>query len=329
MRALVAEMLQAVSPSGPTPPFDVDSPTYVAIRFTQFAVVTLLIGLVAFRVAVWPRYLNRREHTDERTSDLAILSGPWLRRGLIMLTVIQVARLAAQHRVYFEDGAWSMATMQPLLWQSGWGLAWLIAAGTILTAFVALRRLASARRAGWWILAGALVVLTWTMAMSGHPAVAPSPRLAMALDALHVIGAGGWVGSLSVMMFLAVPAVLRSSEPDPHQRVARLVAAFSPTALVFAALLGATGALAGWRNVGSWSALVQSDYGRMLLVKLVLVGVIAGIGAINWRRVLPRLGQPSATRTLRRSAVLELTAAVVVLAVTALLVATAMPEPVS
>ncbi len=319
-------MLQSLPLSEPTPPFDVESPAYVVIRFTQYAAVTLLIGGVAFRAAVLPRYSRGEQHGESLTADLATALATWLTRGLITLTVVHVARLAAQHRVYFEDGAWSMATMRPLLWQSGWGLAWLIAAGSIVAAFVALRRISRAQRAGWWLLGGALVVLCWTMAMSGHPAVASSSRFAMTLDALHIVAAGGWVGSLSVMMLLAVPALLRGAETDGHWRVARLVAAFSPTALIFAFLLSATGVVAGWRNVGSWSDLVQGEYGRLLLVKVALVGVIAGIGAVNWRRVLPRLGTPRATRMLRQSAVLELAAAVLVLTVTALLVATAMPE---
>lgn len=308
------------------PPFDVDSPAYVAIRFTQFAAVTLLIGCVAFRATVLPRLDKRRPHGELLSAEFIPQLAAWVFRALVVLSLVHVARLAAQHRVYFEDGAWSMGTMRPLLWQSGWGLAWLVAAGSILTAFMARWRIRRRRREGWWLLGAAVVVLSWTMAMSGHPAVAPSPRLAMAIDALHIIGAGGWLGSLCVMMFLAVPALLGASGPDGHQRVADLVAAFSPTALGFASLLGATGALAAWRNVGSWSELVHSEYGALLLIKMALVAVIAAFGAVNWKRIQPRLGQPLATRALQRGAVLELVAAMLVLVVTALLVATAMPE---
>ena len=91
-----------------------------------------------------------------------------------------------------------------------------------------------------------------------YPAAA-SPYAAEAIDTLHVLGAGGWIGSLSIMMFLSVPTFLRSSDEHKHHTVARMVAAFSPIALVFAALLSITGVFAGWRNVGSWSALFQSD----------------------------------------------------------------------
>ncbi len=346
MFALVTGMLQAVSPAEPSVAFDVDSPAYVAIRFVHSAVLTVLIGCVAFRLAVLPRFARRevvgkldrdKDHDTDRDSDrngdrahgadeFTPQLTSWLSWSLIVLLLAHVARLAAQHRVYFEDGAWTMGTMRPLLWQSGWGLAWLIASASTVIAFAAVWRIKHEWRAGWWLLAASLLVLCWTMAMSGHPAAAPAPSVAMALDAMHIVGAGGWVGSLSVMMFIAVPAVLRSSGSDAHLRIAGLVAAFSPTALVFASLLAVTGALAGWRNVGSWSGLRHSEYGTLLLIKLALVAVIAGLGAVNWQRVLPQLGEPAATRLLRRGAVPELGAAVVVLVVTAMLVATAMPE---
>lgn len=47
--------------------------------------------------------------------------------------------------------------------------------------------------------------------------------------------------------------------------------------------------------------------------------------AYNWRRVLPALGQPIATSRLLRSSLVELGAALLVLTVTAVLVATPMP----
>jgi copper transport protein len=95
--------------------------------------------------------------------------------------------------------------------------------------------------------------------------------------------------------------------------------------LVFALVLTVTGVIAGWRNIGSWTAMLHSSYGQLLALKLTVLSVVAGTGAYNWRRVLPVLGTAPATARLRRSAGVELTAAMVVLGVTAVLVATPMP----
>jgi len=120
--------------------------------------------------------------------------------------------------------------------------------------------------------------------------------------------------------------MLRSGGDERHENIAALVRAFSPTALGFVALLAVTGAIAAWRNIGSVAGLWQEPYGRVLLAKLALLSVAAGTGAYNWKRVLPILGSATATTRLRKSATLELAAAVLVLVVTAVLVATPMPR---
>ncbi len=306
--------------------FGVESPTYAAIRFVQFSAVTILFGSLALAQIVLPRFARVARADATVVESIVTQALHWTRIALVVLAGATLARLAAQHIVYFEDASWSMSTMQPLLLLSGWGHAWLLAAAAILLGFLAHRLAHHKRRGSWLLLSVPAFALSWSLAMSGHAAAAQNPLLAMTLDALHVIAAGGWIGSLTMLMLIAVPTVLRASNDHRHQLVARLIAAFSPTALVFSFTLGVTGAVAGWRNVGSWQGLVGSTYGQLLLVKLGLVAVVAVAGAINWRRVLPRLGEPSATRTLQRSAKFELAAALVILVVTAVLVATPTPE---
>ena len=148
----------------------------------------------------------------------------------------------------------------------------------------------------------------------------------MTVHTLHVLGAGGWIGSLAALMIVAVPAVLQFGGEERHRHVAGLVRAFSPTALGFAGLLVVTGAIAAWRNIGSVAGLWQEPYGQVLLAKLALLSVAAGTGAYNWKGVLPYLGSATATARLRKSAMLELAAAIAVLVVTAVLVATPMPS---
>ncbi|MEO7085229.1 MAG: CopD family protein [Gemmatimonadaceae bacterium] len=112
---------------------------------------------------------------------------------------------------------------------------------------------------------------------------------------------------------------------DRSTRVKALVNAFSPTALVSASIVAATGTVSAWLRLGSVSALWSSMYGRVLLLKLgVLVGVVA-TGAFNWLRVQPALGTDVATVRLRRSASIELAIGCAVLVVTAILVATPTP----
>ncbi len=308
------------------PAFDASSWEYVAIRAVQFVSIVLLIGVLAMHVVVLPR-LHRAGRGDAAfLAEARRRALPWSTRAVWAFGAATGARLGAQHLAVFgADDGWTMESVRALLLQSSWGSAWWVAvAGTGLGVW-ALRRVATDRAHGWSLLGVAIVAMAGTLSYSGHPAAATHRTAALVTDLLHLLGAGGWVGSLALLVLAGMPAALAVGETRAHAVIAGLVAEFSLTALVFASLLAITGVIAGWRNVGSWSGLWGSGYGQMLLAKLAVLSVAAGTGAYNWRRVLPALGTPVATARLRRSAAVELAAAVVVLCVTAVLVATPLP----
>ena len=86
-----------------------------------------------------------------------------------------------------------------------------------------------------------------------------------------------------------------------------------------------TGAATAWLHLRRFSALWMTSYGIALAVKLVLVLIVISLGAWNWRRVRPSLGDEGSEATIRRSARLELTFAVFVLVATSVLVT--LPSP--
>lgn len=310
--------------------FGVESPLFVVIRAVQSVAVVGLIGLLALQLLLLPRVARQEAAGPGMAAAIAATvhrAAPWAAGAIWAVGAVTAARLVAQYIAIFgAQTAWSRDAMGALLLHSTWGRGWWLAFLGFVIGLWAVRRIRREPASGWWMLAGAALLLTLSLAMSGHAAAASAPWLAMAVHALHVIGAGGWVGSLAALMIVAVPVALRHGGDDRHAVVAGWVRAFSPTALGFAALLTVTGAIAGWRNVGSLDALRHSTYGKVLLTKLAVLSVAAGTGAYNWKRVLPRLGHETATGRLRASAALELAAALVVLIITAVLVATPMPS---
>ncbi len=198
-----------------------------------------------------------------------------------------------------------------------------------------------------WIIGGALVlallgfilvwasvdrpnVVAWTLAGLGVAWVALGDavtalvhgRWAGVLNPIHSTGAALWLGTLLVMVVAGFPAVLvQTTVPSSRgPLVANLVNAFSPVALWSAALVGLTGVLTAWRHLKSLAALWTTAYGLALVMKLCLVAVVVGLGAWNWRRVRPMLGDEPAAYVIRRSATAELGFAALVLVVTAVLI---------
>lgn len=306
--------------------FGVESWEYAAIRAVQFIAIMGLTGVLAFRLAVLPRLARHGGDGGNILRAAVPRALAWARIAIGTVAVATLARLVAQHAAMFGTAEhWSGTTMGALLLQSGWGRGWWLAFAGALTGWWATGAGAQRRGHAWPVLTAAVAALVVSLSLSGHPAAAETPILAVAIDSLHVLGAGGWIGSLGMLMLIGVPVALRTPEAERHGYVAQLVTAFSPTALVFAALAALTGTLAAWRNIGSLAALWSSSYGQLLLAKLALLSVAAGTGAYNWKRVLPALGTPPATHRLQRSASVELAAACVVLVITAVLVATPMP----
>ena len=111
----------------------------------------------------------------------------------------------------------------------------------------------------------------------------------------------------------------------PVKFLAAMVAAFSAIAIAFVSIVVITGLIASWIHLGSFSALTASRYGKTLLVKLAVVVVVAAAGHFNWRHLGPALKGGEGSARLQRSAAFELAAALLVLAVTAALVATPLP----
>ncbi|MHB1068352.1 MAG: copper resistance D family protein [Gemmatimonadaceae bacterium] len=305
--------------------FGVESPAYVVIRAILSIALVGLLGVLSLHLMVLPR--ARRGALSGTTVPVDAVERallPYTRALLWTILAATLARLAAQHAAFFgADEPWSWSTLRALLVDSPWGRGWWLALAAIAVGFLGASRIRRARSLGWTALTVAAVVMAASMAMSGHAAVS---TMATINHALHVIGAGGWIGTLAALMLIAIPAVLRAGGGHRDGQIAAMIRAFSTSALGFAGILTVSGTIAAWRNVDTVAGLFNSPYGRVLLVKLALLWVAAGTGAYNWKRVLPSLGSnPSTTARLRVSAAVELAAALAVLVVTAVLVATPMP----
>jgi putative copper export protein len=310
---------------------DAGSPVYVAVRWLQFTALLLIVGALAFRGFVLGRVGRMRASSDsERSAMLAAARDRTAALGLwasAALGVVALLRLYVQsYAMHGTADALDAGLLGTMLARTVWGWGWLlqvIGVALAVTGFAIARR---GRARGWPLAAIGMIALAFTPALSGHAAASPELKpAAIVADGVHVMGAGGWLGSLLFVIAVGVPAALRLPEGSRGPAVADLVNAFSPTALIFAGVTAATGVFAAWLHLGSLPALWESAYGRTLLVKLAVLSVVVGTGAYNWRRVRPALGDVQGAHRIRRSAGVELAVGVLVLAVTAILVATPPP----
>jgi putative copper export protein len=286
-------------------------------RALSFVGLLTLIGVTTFRMIVLPRAREIDVETRTRIKQRAAVLG---------LAASVLVILAAFGRVFLESemmsGMPGMQTMSmtDMAMHTRWGLAVRLEIGA---AFAALLSFAlAARRLGtaWLGASISAIVLAVTPALAGHAAASPRfTSLMITTDFLHVLGGASWLGSLFVIMVVGVPIALTLDGAERWSLVASLVNSFSPMALGSAALVVVSGVIASWVHLAHLSALWQTAYGQVLLVKLFLVAITLTIGAYNFRRVQPQLANEVGSARLRRSAALELSVGFLILLVTGLL----------
>jgi putative copper resistance protein D len=177
---------------------------------------------------------------------------------------------------------------------------------------------------GWVALVIAALMLA-TLAWAGHGAATPGAPgdLHLAADILHLLAAGLWLGTLlPLALLLAAARLAGEARWAAVARVATL--RFSTLAVSSVAALLASGFVNTWFLAGTVPALVGTQYGRLLLGKIVLFLVMLTIAAVNLLRLTPRLAAAalsyrdtrwSAVAHLQRNALLEATIGLGVLAI--------------
>ena len=127
-------------------------------------------------------------------------------------------------------------------------------------------------------VAATSAALTATWAFAGHAAVGDDAPLALASNETHLLALMVWLGGLALIALILRPA-------DRAQDLALVLPRFSRLAFACVATLVATGTFMTWREVGSLDALSSTEYGRVLIVKLIGVLALLGLGNVARRWV--------------------------------------------
>ncbi|MGW0465671.1 copper resistance protein CopC [Streptomyces sp. NPDC003027] len=261
---------------------------YGIARYLAYAGFTVLVGGGVFVLACWPRGASARP-----VQRLVV-------RGWLTLTAATLAMLLLRNP-YTGSGeladAFDLGGLKAVL-ETKTGAA-LISRLMLLGAaalFVAVLFGAYTKRTDekekkdltFGLAIGGTVVaagIAGTWALAEHASTGLQPGVAMPVDILHLLAVAAWLGGLATLLvaLYRAPGIERAA-----------VERFSAIAFGAVLVLAATGLYQSWRQVGSWSALTGTSYGRLLLVKIGLVAVLVGIAWVS-RRWTRRLGAPART----------------------------------
>jgi copper transport protein len=169
-----------------------------------------------------------------------------------------------------------------------------VAAAVAVILFVAV---GGRRRWPAVLLAVAAGAAMWGDVATSHAAAAGSWRwFDEVSQVVHFASAGIWAGGLAALV-----VSLRSLEPDERGRAARRYSTVAGLAILVIAASGAQRAIS---EVGAWGRLWSVTFGRWVLLKISLFGVLVALGAVNRYRNVGRA--ESSPRRLRRVGGVEL-----------------------
>jgi len=205
----------------------------------------------------------------------------------------------------------------------GWALLARLAVLTILG--IAALTPVLRRMAGLVLLTFLAAIAVASLAWSGHGAATEGPvgMVHLASDIIHLLAAAAWIGALGAFVLIVSR---RPQTPEILNAAHRALASFATVGAIIVGLIVATGLVNSYLLVGPRNVLrlAESDYGRLLLIKLTLFAIMLGLAAGNRFRLTPALGKAigrdgtaAAVARLKRSLWIETCAGILILGLVA------------
>jgi copper resistance protein D len=284
----------------------------IGARAVHFASTAMVFGVVLFRFQIAEPAFRQAAGTILVANSNYFRKLAWLYWTSLPLAVLSGAMwlvlLAANISnepipVVVSDG-----TLLTVLTQTQFGFVWII------------RLILAALLASWllfvnsdfnctfrsvWLPIFCAASFMGSLAWSGHAGGTPGidGDIHVASDFLHLVAAGAWLGGLLPLTLLLTSARYAQGPTALLIRAATL--RFSTVGLFAVGTLLATGIVNAAILVGSLSALLETNYGNLLLSKIGLFAVMVSVAGINRLHLTPRLPNAGATRQLARNSWIE------------------------
>ena len=304
------------------------------VRAIHLAATVLVAGAIFFRVLIAEPAFGFADKNgllpSAVRSQLAWIV--WIGLGLLSVTGAGWLVLVSEQMVDLPLGVvLSQGMIWTVLGDTDFGHVWVvrvILAG-LLAGTLVLRRFEGKSRlhracAFCTVLAASL---TGTLAWAGHAAAKSGfeGNVHLFADALRLIAAAAWLGALLPLALLL--RVVRGAQNDSSIAVGRAaVLRFSTLGVVSVGTLVATGIVNSWVLVGSLPALTNTDYGRLLIVKIAVFLIMLSVAAVNRFQLTPRVTQTLGTtasrhalRRIERNSIIETSVGAIIIAIVAVL----------
>jgi putative copper export protein/methionine-rich copper-binding protein CopC len=268
---------------------DSHSITFILLRILEIFIAISITGFIFFRYFVLGTGRSDAFHIFSLRNERII--------ALIVITVFAftgilhiwfLASQLSQMGLYSEWDRMKEILSSSLLGEIAW-VRPLAAAFLVALTFISYKDL----RWVAWLKATCVLCITITFPLTGHAnASFTYTSLSIISHTLHMLSGAVWFAGLVGLLIATFQVKKRSITLSELHAMIRH---FSMVALPLIMLTVASGILLTVIRINSWSNLVQSDYGRLILIKSAITLLIFIIAAFHRLVFIPKLQQ--ATRT--------------------------------
>ncbi|CAI8813271.1 Copper resistance protein D [Pseudomonas sp. IT-P74] len=291
----------------------------VVLRFVLYADLMLLFGVALFGLYS----LKGRDRRSGTVLPFRGLLAGFVGLGALLSSAGMV--LMASNMSGESDVAELRPHIEMMLFETDVGLAW--AVRMIALAVVGLALILNPRAPGISLVIAATAggIALASVAWSGHGAMDEGSHRYwhFTADILHLLVAGVWFGALLAFALMAQPRALQT---EAHIRLlADAVKRFELVGALIVVIITVTGLVNYLYIVGpKLDEVLLSHYGILLAIKVLLFAGMLALAALNRFHLGPLLEQSlrdgqyrAAAHALRRSVVVEMAAAVLIVGLVA------------
>lgn len=268
------------------------SPLSAAARWLTATAVALILGFFSFQLFIWQPIFRGLDDLDEAE---IVLNQQQPLRGLKLVRAGFILLLIALLLIFIDQATsfnlFAGGNISAWL-GTQFGRMWLLRLVLSGLGFLLLWQL-SKMQASWltWLGFALGIGLALTVSMISHSAALLQNSLgATAVDLTHTLGAAIWAGGL-LYLALSLHQARGLNKSSQLWLSLSLILNFSALAAASVGVLLLSGGYLAGLHIGSWTKLIGTAYGIVLLSKIGLAIVSFGLAGINLLYIKPRLSR--------------------------------------
>jgi copper transport protein len=292
-----------------------------AARFPGLVGQTIVLGVVIASILIWGTQ-NKQLIRKELDKVESVHHGKFMSItgiGLILIFVSNILMLAVQ-TIRLETSVFNVI-------QTSFGNTWIIR--MIITIILLGLWFAMDRKKNLSVknkipMLAATLGLIGTSSLIGHGA-ASGEIPAFILDYIHNLVAGIWIGGIIYFVFTLLPIFSQLDELKREKMALVLIPRFSIMFIVAVGIVIITGPTLMWFLESDVGLIIESTYGKLILVKIAIASIMVGLGGYFQMKIQKsaendlKLGSIAVYKKLKRSLKFDVVLGITLLGVVALL----------